>query len=441
MSNNKLASPRPEKRRENHTLLEYVDIRSRSYADPDIQRRDCWDIEMRQEFIQTLFGDSLGCLHPIALVEVESSLNKFRAFNAARKGWTKRESPEMEKELSNTILYYGTHRENSVENIILDGLQRGTTLHMLVSDMIEIPAGTVFDRDGIYHEFKKGTYWRDVPNSIKNWAEQRECVEVLVLKNLTRSRLEEQFVRIQKGLPLNIIETVSARFSPEFGEHVKSVAQDYEAEFKSFDSLNFLRKGDIALVAKVAMSVDAWSKSESYCGTKDKDVVSAWSGTNAISLSADTVDRTSGIINAFFRCAESVDEGVFNMATKWQGYSLLMTLISAFTHVDDIQIRDYGKFTTDIMEVVSDIHTRHIQDFANALAAWNKKPFSYRSSDEGKAEKPKKSQYFHHHVSNAEIKSSRQKAAYKLIEELQPIFNQLEAEGVIIFPPAEVEVV
>ncbi len=129
------------------------------------------------------------------------------------------------------------------------------------------------------------------------------------------------------------------------------------------------------------------------------------------------------------------------MSTKWQKNSLLIILSSMYLMEENIQIKDYEKFTTEVMEKVSSVYAESHSEFGNAFSQWSKKPFSYRQSAKGKTEKPSKAQYFHHWISNAEVKSSRKKAAETLIEATQPIFNQLAHEDTIVCleSPLEVE--
>ncbi len=442
MYNKNKAFPKASKRTVEYTLHEYMDVRRKSYADPEFQRRDdCWDLETRQQFVQSLFGCPIGPVFPIVLVEVAPTLRNFLNKQSQIDAGPATLPPDVLQELNHTIMYYTKQDHALWSNILLDGLQRSTCLKKLLNNSLQIPKGTIFDRDGIYHEFTKSVYWKDVPNSIRNWADQRPCIEVKFLSNLTRSRLEEMFVRIQNGEPLNDIETISARFSPQFGEHVKAIAQTYEKEFISFEELNYRRKGDIAFVSKVAMSVHSHRAISDYCGTKNNNVVSAWSGNNSLALSDGEVQTTREIIGAFFRCAESVDDGIFQMSTKWQKNSLLIILSSMYLMEENIQIKDYEKFTTEVMEKVSSVYAESHSEFGNAFSQWSKKPFSYRQSAKGKTEKPSKAQYFHHWISNAEVKSSRKKAAETLIEATQPIFNQLAHEDTIVCleSPLEVE--
>ena len=183
-------------------MLDFVD---RIVADYNFQSKTRWDINNRQNFIESMILN----MAPSKFIFADT---KACAATASTKGDT---------------TYFESAQERDIDFLNIDSNNRVTTIKMFVNDQFSMKPGK-YEINGTIYEIKKDVNdtYSTLPTALKIEFETA-LITIELITEATREQLSDIFIRLNDGKPLNEPEKRNAIIS-DVADTIRHLASDYE---------------------------------------------------------------------------------------------------------------------------------------------------------------------------------------------------------------------
>ena len=195
------------------SLENFLDIFSKTELDLDFQRRGPWTDKNRNKFLKSLFSGKAAT--NISIVDVESCLN-FAIKNN-----------DLE-----SIEYFQKMKDNNKKYVSIDGNNRSQTINKLLTDQIPFPDIKIKDNNGNLIDLKN-IFFSDLGEDLKKIILEKIKVPFNIIKNTSRSELNQAFLQVNEGKSVNAQELRNAT-EGEVANFIRHLGSKYEKDFLNF---------------------------------------------------------------------------------------------------------------------------------------------------------------------------------------------------------------